>query len=348
MGKPINFQDAAKRKDRKRLKQLMDDLLECIYHIVELDPWELLDAGDPVAYIPKSEDQMIFFSCVQEAQNSLGIMVFPSPEDYARLVPDEGSTYRQELRNYVELSSITVYLTEKEEVPPEIQQLYQQLSMKFGPELWPWVSCKMWGHPPDSATPEELEFLLDCLKNFYMQLRALDENRLAPDFAQGDMLLRFYSPPDQLWMNVITPLQLPPRQPAPVEFREDSEKLKKLREQPASSTVQKVEFDFGWRDEPTQDSEDDQPYFPLQVVFTDRESGELLSSYMCRPEQLLDCAFTAWSEVIYHHGIPKMLYVCRDQAHDLFEDFTRKLGVKLKRVKHLPATQRVLRSIDAV
>ena len=42
------------------------------------------------------------------------------------------------------------------------------------------------------------------------------------------------------------------------------------------------------------------------------------------------------------------LYVCRDESYDLLEDLTRKLGIHLKRVKHLPAAERVLRSLDAV
>lgn len=89
-------------------------------------------------------------------------------------------------------------------------------------------------------------------------------------------------------------------------------------------------------------------YFPFEVFLTDRETGEVLRLYRCSPEEMMECAFTAWRDVVKKHGIPKTPYACRYDRYDLFEDLAQKLGVKLKRVKRLPAAEGVLRDLGAV
>lgn len=347
MGKKINFQKAVQNQHRKQEKQQFHLLMQCLQNIFHLHPWAFLESIDPLAYVPKDFDQMFYFSCVQDAEDSMGIMIYPSPQEYTRVCHDK-VTARQEARNYIELECFVVSFTSKAEVPPDIQAQYRQLSLDFGDGLWPWLSHKRRGYLTDSVEREAVELILDCMKNLYMQLRALAEDLVHPDFSQGDMLLRFYSPQDELWMNVAVPFYIPPQPCQPIVLREDSAKLRELRGQLVSHTIRKVEFDFGWLDEPVEPTSGGTPYFPLQVIFTDRDTGSLLSCYYCRPEELMDCAFTAWSELIYQHGIPQMLYVCREESTDLFEDFAQKLGVKFKQVKHLPAAQRVLRDRNGV
>lgn len=347
MGKKIDFQKAVQNQQRKQEKQQLQLLIQCLQDIFHLYPWNFLESNVPLAYVPKDFEKMFYFSCVQDAEDSMGIMIYPSPQDYARVCHDN-VTARQEARNYIELECYIVSFTSKAEVPADIQRQYHQFSLDFGDGLWPWLSHKRRGYLTDSVGPEVVDLILDCMKNLYMQLRALSEDLIHLNFENGDMLLRFYSPQDKLWMNVVTPFHIPEQPPQPIFFREDSPKLRKLLGQPLSHTIHKVEFDFGWLDEPVEPTSGGTPYFPLQVIFTVRDTGDLLSLYHCRPEELMDCAFTAWSELIYQHGIPQMLYVCREESYDLFEDFAHKLGVKLKQVKHLPAAQRALRDLDGV
>ena len=42
-----------------------------------------------------------------------------------------------------------------------------------------------------------------------MQLRAIQEEGMRPEFQKGDMMLRFYSARENLWMNVVEPLEFP-------------------------------------------------------------------------------------------------------------------------------------------
>ena len=347
MGKTIDFQKAARKEKQKQENSLWRTLLDCLSAITAMHPWTQVDAGAPFAYIPEDGEQLILFHCVQDAPDSMGILVFPSPKDYPT-DSGEKTTAREDARAFIEMEQYSVFLTRREEVPDEMQKIYRRLALDCKDGLWPWVIHKRRGYLGRVPEGDDLAFLLDCLGNFHMELKALEAGSSKPDFANGEMLLRYYSPDDKLWMNMIAPFFLPQELRHPTIFREDSPKLQELRTLPAADTVRRVEFDFGWLEEPVQDKADDEPYFPAQVVLTDRQTGEVLCLYHCSPDDLMDCAFTSWSEVLHAHGLPETLYVCRNDSYDLFEDLAQKLGVKLKRVKHLPAAERVLRHLGAV
>ena len=109
-----------------------------------------------------------------------------------------------------------------------------------------------------------------------------------------------------------------------------------------------MELDFGWLPELHQENARDEPFYPLVVALADRETGRELSCHTCRPEEMMDCILTAWAVALRENGIPQTLYVSRDETAALLADFAQKLGVKLKRVKRLPAAGRALRDAGAV
>ena len=214
--------------------------------------------------------------------------------------------------------------------------------------MWPGAACKPCGYTGRMPRGEEVFDLLDCLGNFHMALKALETGLRQPDFANGEMLLRYYSPERKLWQNVIAPFDLPPFERSPLEMRADSPKLKALRALPTAQEVRRVELDFGWLPELHQENARDEPFYPLVVALADRETGRELSCHTCRPEEMMDCILTAWAVALRENGIPQTLYVSRDETAALLADFAQKLGVKLKRVKRLPAAGRALRDAGAV
>ena len=347
MGKRIDSQKLRRREQRRNENGGWRTLLACAAEIASMDPWERLGSGDLIAYIPQSGDRMIFFSCVLDMDDSFGIMVFPSPADYRR-TNGQSASARQETRDYIEMTAYSVNFTRKEDVPPENLQLYKRLSVDFGDGMWPWAACKPCGYTGRMPRGEEVFDLLDCLGNFHMALKALETGLRQPDFANGEMLLRYYSPERKLWQNVIAPFDLPPFERSPLEMRADSPKLKALRALPTAQEVRRVELDFGWLPELHQENARDEPFYPLVVALADRETGRELSCHTCRPEEMMDCILTAWAVALRENGIPQTLYVSRDETAALLADFAQKLGVKLKRVKRLPAAGRALRDAGAV
>lgn len=347
MGKKIDFEKAAKKQRQKKEDALWSELLKCVSSIAKMHPWNQVDSSAPFAYIPTSTEDIIFFSCVQDANNSVGLMVFPSAQDYKSILSQK-MTAREEGRRFIEMENYSIYFSHAEEVPLEMQHIYRRLSLNFPDGLCPWIIHKRRGELGMPLEASELPFLLDCMGNFHMMIRSLTEGKLTPNFESGNMLLRSYSPKDKLWMNAVMPLCDLSNTSNPILIKEDSPKLQHLQTLSASNTLRRVEFDFGWLDEPVLDQPKTPPFFPMQVIFTDRQTGAVLSLYECHPKDFMDCAFTAWSEVIQKHGIPETLYLCRDESLDLFQDFTKKLGVKIKHVKRLPATERIMRDLGTV
>ena len=193
---------------------------------------------------------------------------------------------------------------------------------------------------------------MDCLGNFHMQVKALCQGALQGKLKEGDAVLRFFMADGrEPWKTAILPfaeLELPPAPRASVVMQETAETLNELRSLPPAQLVQQMEFDFSWLAEPVQDKPSDEPFFPVVAVVTDRKSGEPLAVRGGRPEDLLSCAFDAWQEALHKCGVPKTLYVGRDEGLDLFEDFAKKLGVRCKQVKRLPAAAKMLRNCGAV
>lgn len=187
--------------------------------------------------------------------------------------------------------------------------------------------------------------MLDCLGNFCMMLKALQKFDRKPDAAAGEMLVRYYSEKDDLWLNRIAPASLLPEPEFPrYVAKENSPAFRHLKELPASADHPKMEFDFGWVTAPAQDA----PDFRLLAVVTDRETGEVLNYYDCRPDDAPECIFLTVAEAWEEYGLPRTLYICRDDSESFFIDLVQQLGLKLKRVKRLPAAARFLREMDAI
>lgn len=317
-------------------------LLQCITVIAQMDPWDMLAEDDTCACLTADGSQMIFFSCVEGDEQ--GLIIFPSVREYQRASVEPGST-AEELRNFIESENYTVFFTFQDDVPPETRKFYERLSVDFGEGLWPWIFHKRRGDLGALLAKEDARFMLDCLGNFCMMLKALQKFDRKPDAAAGEMLVRYYSEKDNLWLNRIAPASLLPEPEYPrYVAKENSPAFRHLKEPPVSADHPKMEFDFGWVTAPGQDA----PDFRLLAVVTDRETGEVLNYYDCRPDDAPECIFLTVAEAWEEYGLPRTLYICRDDSESYFIDLVQHLDLKLKRVKRLPAAARFLREMDAI
>ena len=65
-----------------------------------------------------------------------------------------------------------------------------------------------------------------------------------------------------------------------------------------------------------------------------------MNYYDCRPDDAPECIFLTVAEAWEEYGLPRTLYICRDDSESYFIDLVQHLGLKLKRVKRLPAAAR--------
>ena len=135
---------------------------------------------------------MIFFSCMRdEVGGSFGVIIYPSAQEYLAAA-QRRATSREEMRSYIESNVYTVTLTPcQEEVPEDMRKVCRRLGLDFTGGLWPCALHKRRGYLGAVPEGDDLAFLLDCLGNFHMQIKALRQGALQGKLKEGDMVLRF-------------------------------------------------------------------------------------------------------------------------------------------------------------
>ena len=347
MAKRIDFQKAAKRAYQEQQRSQWFDLLDEIGEVVKLKPWHYVQSSDTFAYLPQNGSQeVIFYNCVHQ-DGVLGIVIYPSENAFYNVLRGEQSG-KEERRQLIELESYTIYLGDKEQVPASMQKVFEKVGVEFGDGMWPWIACKHRGYMTSTPSQRDVAFLTDCMRHFVQQLKALILYHLNVEFDKGEMLMHLFNEKKGVWESSAVPF-LPPQETYPlVIMRESNPQMKTLRACPPSTTAQRMELEFGWKPDPVQDEEGTTPYFPIVVAVANRITGEPIAAYNCRPEDLNNCAYTLWAEAIENCGMPETLYVSKLETAQMFEDFAKKLGVKLKQVKRLSAAMQILRNSGTV
>lgn len=336
-------------KTRKMEKDLWFDLLECLTHIINLWPSEKIGADAPIAYISKGAEAIVFFSCIQ-ANESVKIKIIPSVADYIHYLSALTGSCSE--RDQIEMTYYEVSFSNKQDVPPDLAKVYRRHSIECLDGLWPVILYKRKGYLSCVPDRKGLQCVLDYLKNFTMQLVALEELQaqqqsgkdapVLPDLRHDCALIRYYDPESGLWLNKFSSFQSLSVLGARVVLNSSPE-LRRLKGSFASYAVRKVEFDYSWERKLSQDNPSDPPHHNACLVMVNRETGTLLSRLRCRPEDLIEAVFSMWFDVLPETGIPQTLYLCRRETCDILSDFAQRMGIKIKMVKSLPAAERILR-----
>lgn len=336
MGKTIDFQ---RQKDLRVWRVVLEEL----HAIQDLEPWTFLTPEDTFLYRPRTEKRLIFFRWVPASPEDAVLSVYPTLPAYRKSL-ETPQTYRETTRNFIESSYFEIYETPPEDIPAALRAVYRDLGADYGEGLWPFVSYKRWGY--DEALPRgrHLMLLENALGNLFMQLRAVAAKPGSMDHEKGELCVRFYDPDQGMWVNAVTPYALPPKDPPFLLLNQDSARVTRpLLDAPRSDTLDEVEFDFGWLDDSDRKKMEEPRYFPMITVFADHRTGSPLLTYRCHPDELIECAFHQWEELIQQYGRPETLYVGRDETFGLFQDFAQRIGVTCQQRPHLPATDAYFR-----
>lgn len=346
MDNKIDFQQAAQKLKDKRSKERWGILFKAIKDMISLQPWQYLQPLDTIAYIPQDEMRTVFFRCEQQKDE---VLIHIYPNEYAFGTELEVCKGEKEAeRQQIERDCITIVLTEKDRLTKEMREQIKKHGVTYPKNMWPVLYRKRYGYPVALLEEEEIPFLIHSLGHFMMELQLVQVKYDTIGFEQGKMLLRFFDAGQSLWVNAAVPCTIPNTEDAVLKIHEDASIFKKLQGISVSETVKKVEFDFGWETVATQRSIREIPCFHAVVTLTDRDTEQALFTYACAPDELIDCAISAWCELIQNHGKPEVLYISRAKSHQIFADFAAKLGIKIKRVKKLPGAERVLKAQETV
>lgn len=189
--------------------------------------------------------------------------------------------------------------------------------------------CCLPGKPPRPPGRRELESICAALSELIMMLKAIASQPPNRFFENGATLVRSYDPSFGLWHNMTTDLfgQMDLR--APREVNEGSTlwmELKGLR----PGDMKGLELDYGWL------AREDEEGFDCAVTAVDRNDPYRSRNDLYDADDAVSGIIQTFLNAAREFGLPKKLYVCRDETEDIFSDIARITGVELKRVKRLP------------
>ncbi|NUM48604.1 MAG: hypothetical protein HUU38_28180 [Anaerolineales bacterium] len=228
----------------------------------------------------------------------------------------------------------------------------KQLGLKFrGANAWPMFRSYRPGYMPWLLEAEEARFLTYVLEQTVEVMAQLDEledgEELFPD-GENDLLLRAPTkqPDGSLrWENQLH--QIPEPEGQRIQLKMDPEAFQALAQLPV--VKQKLEIDLflspaGVREKGKR------PYFPYLLLVVEPKSTYILGMEMLRPDPtLLDMygqtPFLVIKQLLQFGGRPQEIAIKSPILAQLLPSLMNQLGIRLKQVDRLRATEQVQNSL---
>jgi hypothetical protein len=230
----------------------------------------------------------------------------------------------------------------RDELTKEDRQVIKRLGLKFrGRTAWPLFRSYRPAYHPWYLTADEARFLTLALQQ---------AREVCPRFREDPAL--FDPPNEELWFVRVseeTEEGLTWRdawlEPALLEEEElpdvPIDELRLARLKKAAQPMEAVwEMDFFLSSTPVQDKKGERPYYPYMTLTVDHRSGFVFGTDMASPETYLE-EFPGWFLALAERlkKLPTELWVKREDAYDLLEPITSRLGIDLYIVDELESLE---------
>ncbi|MFQ6058216.1 MAG: hypothetical protein ACE5MB_04955, partial [Anaerolineae bacterium] len=237
---------------------------------------------------------------------------------------------------------LMVSFADREELTNQDRQVIKRLGLKFrGRNQWPLFRSYRPGYHPWYLTADEARFLTLALQQATEVCLRFEEDPYLFDPPQED--LWFVRVPQETeqglsWRDAWL-------EPAPLEREEfvtvpiDEFRLARLKK--AATLMQAIwEMDFFLSPTPVQDKRGERPYYPYMTMTVDHGSGFIFGGDLVSPETYLAEVperFLALAERLKR--LPAEIWVKKDEAYELLEPITSRLGIRLYLVDRLEALE---------
>lgn len=230
----------------------------------------------------------------------------------------------------------------RKELTKEDRQIIKSLGLKFrGRTAWPLFRSYRPAYHPWYLTADEARFLTLALQQAReVCLRFQEDPAL---FDPPDEELWFVRVPEEMeeglsWRDAWL-------EPAPLEEEElptvPIDELRLARLNKATPLKKAIwEMDFFLSPTAVQDKRGERPYYPYLTMSVDHGSGFIFDTNLASPETYraeLPGRFLALAERL--KTLPAEIWVKREEAHDLLEPITSRLGISLYLVDELEALE---------
>lgn len=305
-------------------------LFKVAKEIRQLEPWNELWSSDLIKIELPEHEEPFFCSTMGMNKECYGVVVYPGYQAFVSMqrLQDADSDI-EELTMGCEQICLICNFGDREEVTPVDREAYNSLGLKFrGRNEWVYFRSMLPGRAPWYLDTVEADILIRVLKHYSRAFSFMIKNHLEVDFDNEEILTRFYSPNDKIWLNEVKAF------PEGFAYRRLSISLtdelfvqSMLRKK---KNNQYLEFDMGFLPVPFRDKRGERPYFSRVIALADRRTGLPIQAELVKDgEETINEILNIFANYIDQSGRPTRIYIRNDIAESYIGDLCRKLDIKL-------------------
>lgn len=313
-------------------------LYETATKIKAQKPWEKFWDMDLIGIQKGAKKDTIFFSILGRGGECYGISVYEGYEglnNFLMLAMQQDLNLSSEYAMFRQ-KNLTCYWGNREELTNKQRKTIKDLGYTYrGKNQWLYFMSFVPGYFPYNLDAKEVPRMIEHLRDLDLVLRHYESEHIKVDFEQGNMLLATFA---QNTGN----LQL---EEAPLPFTEfqfgellieDEEILSDLAGTPKCKVVLEAEVVMTGAE--VTDPKYSRPAHPALVLLGDAASGTIINFCMSEPgdEPIISLAEMVFG-FITQYGVPEEIRVSNMIVETGLEHLCQVCGIKLRRVKRLPA-----------
>lgn len=312
-------------------KELWLELYEIAEKIQKLEPWKYLWDMDLLVYLCQPLNEIFYCSVMGHGGMHRAIAIYQGEQINGFFELAKNQIPENMLLNYQEC--LMCNFIGRQETLPKNREIIKELGLSF---RGTWISFESFekGYEPSPINIKQVKTMIEALKNFYMMFRAIIEQGIEADFANGEVLARHYDKEKQLFLNYPAPLMLPKKHYNTIitddKFEEDIIKLPQTEMELEYEFVNYIPIRI------RENKEDDgRYYYPLSRIIVERKSGLVLSNdlidkneYKSKKDYVLESA-ELLINYFYKMGRPKSIYVRDEETKMYLKDILDKSKIKI-------------------
>ena len=312
-------------------KELWLELYETAEKIQKLEPWKYLWDMDLLVYLCQPLNEIFYCSVMGHGGMHRAIAIYQGEQINGFFELAKNQIPEHMLLHYQEC--LLCNFIGRRETLPKNREIIKELGLSF---RGTWISFESFekGYEPSPINIKQVKTMIEALKNFYMMFRAIIEQGIEADFANGEVLARHYDKEKQLFLNYPAPLMIPKKHYNTIitddKFEKDIIKLPQTEMELEYEFVNYIPIRI------RENKEDDgRYYYPLSRIIVERKSGLVLSNdlidkneYKSKRDYVLESA-ELLINYFYKMGRPKSIYVRDEETKMYLKDILDKAKIKI-------------------
>lgn len=320
-------------------------LYETATRIGNMKPWEQFYDLDLFAL--EENEAITFISILGHNEECYGLSLYEGYEglkDFMLLLNFAEMNLSEQYAAFNQ-NSLTCYWGNRDELTKEQWNTVKSLGYKYrGKNQWLYFISRKAGFFPENLNRAEVCRMTEYLIHLEEALIYYREHKHSVDFDNGNMFCFFYDDEDEHWKGEARPLPFTSFFIPALELN-DSAPIKEITSLPLQNYRLDVSIDYpgvGFHDENF-----DRIVSAKFCIIADTDSGLVYDMEIIPPDEFEGESLLNYvASIIFKQGRPKELRVSNDLVKTYLQDFCTKGKIKLKKVKRLPAVEKILEGVS--